>query len=322
LRETPCMKFDNVGTTIDAASLQSVFSAFGDMEEHQKEEYLSLANKFLVNEELWPPYSIGLRAHVRQEIERMDLNDMDVETAENIFHIYGTNSFHNGIFIKMSRFNHSCIPNAEYFWNEDTETRDLRACRNIREGEQITISYLGVEMMDRDERRHHLIVGYHFLCCCAACDISDEEMEIQRQKVEKFKELGQERKSLNRTQYNPDLIGHIKREVECLKEMYKLAKELKIQKLRIIVDGILQVGFDACCQLYCQVGLTSQNRQERAQLLKEVNNFADVGLALSILLHGEEYSACLEWEKRKKNPIEYFLKSSIPSDMSERPNGK
>jgi hypothetical protein len=32
-------------------------------------------------------------------------------------------------YLIMSRFNHACVSNAEYFWNEDVKARDITAIR-------------------------------------------------------------------------------------------------------------------------------------------------------------------------------------------------
>ena len=67
--------------------------------------------------------------------------EISSEEALKVMTIMDTNGFHNGVCLKMSRFNHSCQPNAQYFWNEDTNTRDVRALRDINQGEEITFSY-------------------------------------------------------------------------------------------------------------------------------------------------------------------------------------
>ena len=40
-------------------------------------------------------------------------------SQKRVFKIYSNNVFGNGVFLKMSRFNHACKPNAEAFWNEE-----------------------------------------------------------------------------------------------------------------------------------------------------------------------------------------------------------
>ena len=66
----------------------------------------------------------------------LDLGDIDAETSVQVYEIFDTNTFHNGVFLKMSRFNHSCIANAEYFWNAKENVREIRSISNIASGKK------------------------------------------------------------------------------------------------------------------------------------------------------------------------------------------
>ena len=64
--------------------------------------------------------------------------------------IWRTNNFalgqsgsrsNNGLFLKISRFNHSCVPVAEFVWNEEKKQQEIRAIRRIVKGSEITICY-------------------------------------------------------------------------------------------------------------------------------------------------------------------------------------
>ena len=57
------------------------------------------------------------------------------ERAFRVWSIYTTNAFMNGVCLNMSRFNHSCRSNADHFWIDDTNTRDVRAARKIKKGD-------------------------------------------------------------------------------------------------------------------------------------------------------------------------------------------
>ena len=62
------------------------------------------------------------------------MTDIIGADTRKVIDIYETNRFIKGLFLKMSPFNHSCIPNAEYFWNEETGFEDVRAIRSIEKG--------------------------------------------------------------------------------------------------------------------------------------------------------------------------------------------
>ena len=47
----------------------------------------------------------------------------------------------NGLFLRISRFNHSCVPAAEFVWNAAKRVQEIRAVTNIRRGAEITICY-------------------------------------------------------------------------------------------------------------------------------------------------------------------------------------
>jgi hypothetical protein len=71
--------------------------------------------------------------------------------------------FDDGIFLKCSRFNHSCHPYASctYNYNEETDKLKISALRDISIGEEITISY------SRDPSSLYENYGFH--CDCFGC---------------------------------------------------------------------------------------------------------------------------------------------------------
>ena len=79
-----------------------------------------------------------------------NLSDCKVEEGEESTElgIWRTNNFalgrsntrsKNGIFPRLSRFNHSCVPSAEFRWNEILNRQEIRAIRDIIPGEEITL---------------------------------------------------------------------------------------------------------------------------------------------------------------------------------------
>jgi len=83
-------------------------------------------------------------------------------------------SDHSGIFLEVSRFNHSCSPNARYSWNPDIKRMRVYALRDIAYGDEIFVSYLASRSVygsSRAERRTRLAERYKFACACAACGL-------------------------------------------------------------------------------------------------------------------------------------------------------
>ena len=93
--------------------------------------------------------------------------------------IYSTNahqmdSDHGGIFLEVSRINHSCSPNARYSWNPDIKRMRVYALRDIAYGDEIFVSYLAsrnVYGSSREERQTVLMRRYMFTCACTTCGL-------------------------------------------------------------------------------------------------------------------------------------------------------
>ena len=76
----------------------------------------------------------------------------------------GETSF--ALFLRTSRFNHSCTPHCHYFF--DRRSILIRAHKPINKGEEVTISYCA-EYLSKAKRQGHLKSAYHFLCTCPRC---------------------------------------------------------------------------------------------------------------------------------------------------------
>ncbi|KII86621.1 hypothetical protein PLICRDRAFT_43257 [Plicaturopsis crispa FD-325 SS-3] len=77
----------------------------------------------------------------------------------------------SGVFLKTSKCNHSCAPNAVWKWDLRTFTLTLSAVKPIRAGEEITVAYIGTLTKSRAERRAELQKSYQFHCECPACNL-------------------------------------------------------------------------------------------------------------------------------------------------------
>jgi len=76
---------------------------------------------------------------------------------------------------KLSKFNHSCEPNTTWTVRKvprtDSFVVTLKAKRNIKAGEEVTVSYLSSTDLhkNRIERREKLSFSWHFDCMCSLC---------------------------------------------------------------------------------------------------------------------------------------------------------
>ncbi|KAH9949138.1 SET domain-containing protein [Amylocystis lapponica] len=73
-----------------------------------------------------------------------------------------------GCFPTLSRANHDCTPSANYAFAPGTFVGELRAARDLRAGEEITIAYAPL-CATRAERRTFLSNTRFFACACATC---------------------------------------------------------------------------------------------------------------------------------------------------------
>jgi hypothetical protein len=76
-----------------------------------------------------------------------------------------------GIFPKMAKINHSCKPNAVSVYSEPQGTRIIWAARDIKKGEEITITY--VPLLQTTEQRREGLANYGFHCECEVCRAHD-----------------------------------------------------------------------------------------------------------------------------------------------------
>ena len=183
---------------------------------------------------------------------QMTFPAISVEKAVKVWTIFRTNAFHNGVCLDMSRFNHSCHPNAQHFWNDDAKTRDLRALRGIEDGEELTVSYSnGLDLISRKERRARMKEAFNFDCLCDACDLTETQIQDESKTVEKY-EKEKEKMAKLRTDValafkNVEPISvqdMMKVEATCLKKMYRLVKKIKTVDERVVLRlGVTNKSF-------------------------------------------------------------------------------
>ncbi|KAL5370967.1 hypothetical protein DPSP01_014567 [Paraphaeosphaeria sporulosa] len=102
--------------------------------------------------------------------------------------IWTANAFgdSNAVYLHASRFNHSCIPNVEVHWNPALEKQTCHAIRDIKAGEELTITYIPLYLarIERQARLHH----WGFQCACAACEDTElgNATETKRMQLIKY----------------------------------------------------------------------------------------------------------------------------------------
>ena len=95
----------------------------------------------------------------------------DDRQMSDVTRIFEANCFNidysAAIFQTATRFNHSCLPNTYYSWNEARRELVCQAMIDVGEGEELTIAY-GRPFLSHRERKMELR-NYNFRCKCPAC---------------------------------------------------------------------------------------------------------------------------------------------------------
>lgn len=104
-----------------------------------------------------------------------DLHDFRFPSEENqnrLLTIFRSNAYNTGdsrvgLFPKIARINHSCTPNSGNEWVEGAGHRVIYASRDVKKGEEITVSY--IPLLKKTADRQSRLGQYGFTCDCSAC---------------------------------------------------------------------------------------------------------------------------------------------------------
>ncbi|KAI6747647.1 hypothetical protein HG530_015755 [Fusarium avenaceum] len=130
------------------------------------------------------PDNPALRASIRRQVDALTsdqrraflamCNIYPGDAASQYLGIIRTNALPmdngGGIFLAACRINHACDNNAQKNWNEDIKRHTVHAMRDIGDGEEITITYVGV-LNNRRTRQEALRKKFKFTCSCGLCSL-------------------------------------------------------------------------------------------------------------------------------------------------------
>jgi hypothetical protein len=93
------------------------------------------------------------------------------------------------VFRYYCRLNHACAPNVHGAWNTILRCQTLYALRDIHEGEELTVSYLGSVDQERSQRQSALMDGFGFQCCCSKCELKGNTLRESDVRLQRCRQL-------------------------------------------------------------------------------------------------------------------------------------
>ncbi|KAM0493506.1 hypothetical protein ACHAP8_009136 [Fusarium lateritium] len=144
----------------------------------------------------------ALRASIRRQVDKLTPDQRQAflvmcniypgDAASHYLGIIRTNALPmddgSGIFLVACRINHACDNNAQKGWNEGIKRHTVHALRDIDEGEEINITYLGV-LNNRRTRQEALRAKFKFNCTCHLCSLPFDLSAESDRRLEEILEL-------------------------------------------------------------------------------------------------------------------------------------
>ncbi|KAM9983897.1 hypothetical protein ACTFIY_000621 [Dictyostelium cf. discoideum] len=104
--------------------------------------------------------------------EIIEIYSIVLSNGHEMLHPLNCHTYGLGIFPTGSYLNHSCLPNA-FWYNDDQGMMVFRTLRSIKKGEEILTSYTDITT-ECSERRKHLLKQYFFFCQCQQCKFQSQ----------------------------------------------------------------------------------------------------------------------------------------------------
>jgi hypothetical protein len=140
---------------------------------------MSEVSKLVLNEFTALPHN--------QQEEIMSLTYPAEDTQDKLGTIFKNNAYNTGtqvgLFPLIARINHSCRPNTSYYWSEKLNKRIVYATREIKQGEEFSVSY--IPLLLARQQRQNLLARYGFSCACEACAKYNPDSDDRRLTLKK-----------------------------------------------------------------------------------------------------------------------------------------
>jgi len=305
LRETP--QFSMTHSTCDSQEADNIINAFKKMSTAEQEAYMKLHDGFDQDKSNWTTQKKWIYQRFEKAINEKESLDISKAKALKVGTILLSNSisYKNRLVVAImsSRFNHSCSPNAYTFQNVDTGTRDTRAVKNIKQGEEISVSYISL-METVSNRRVLLKEWYNFDCRCEACEAPEEDSKKEDVKIERYKLLEKQAQEIK----GPGALQTLlRRKEECLKELCLQVKKIETVGMEFRMATVLEV-YKLCCAGRDIASTSCNLKTDEIVWTKKAMMYADMLLAMFITVYGEDYSMVKNWRAIYKEKDDHFRK--------------
>ena len=260
--------------------VEKVISLFNEMNPADQEEYMTLHNGIVDRN------SSGM-IRIRSEYGQKKADE--ILKINKIIDIYAKNNFQNGLSIKTSRLNHSCKPNAVNSANAvNSEFNEVRAIRNIKAGQEITISYKEgpglFGLWTTQNRQEILLETWGFACICEFCQESNDD---DRTKIQsKIQVLIKEVENLQ-----PETPEKCSKMIATYKKLYKLGKKMKAPPTSLY--AVLKNGYQTSRYGY-RVFRFTENYHKSEEFKKDSITFSNAAEAFAKVLGTELFGGFME----------------------------
>ena len=246
LAEKPLLQIQNAHYLAE-----DVEAEFNKLTEEKKAVYMSLASAHGQDPSKYPTATSSEVTDKRERRRIHEQHEARIGEDKTVFSICMTNAMQveegAGIFEIASRFNHACVPNACFCWDEEKKVETIYAVHDIAQGEvrdfrtlflgcantrqEITLCYCD-PFYDISMRKWELM-HYGFECQCKACKNPDDPESFahaSRERRWKMRNLDAALRiavsASEQLQVRLDLVGTMKAEGMCTPYMDFLYLEI------------------------------------------------------------------------------------------------
>lgn len=133
-----------------------------------------------------------------------------------------TTAHHYGNYPEVSRFNHDCRPNVAFYIDKTTLRHTTTVVRPVKEGEELTISYLDVTK-PREHRQQRAEMAWGFKCSCSQCTLPAPLAKKSDARLSEIERLEKKLSDIYDKEVTPKLLEQLAKMHEIERLQTKLA---------------------------------------------------------------------------------------------------